>query len=126
MKFYKEGSWVAQPIKVLEEQIALRDIRPYIEYKDSNVMKTKLQLARDIASSSGGTEALVRPNQLALLDAERNASAYAAGQRTAGQQQPANLLSRLWRGARGSSSSSASNVIQTNCLLYTSPSPRDS
>ena len=48
LKFYKEGSWVAQPIKVLEEQIALRDIRPYIEYKDSKVMKTKLQLAREI------------------------------------------------------------------------------
>ena len=48
MKFYKEGSWVSQHIKVVEEQIALRDIRPYREYKDSKVMKTKLELAREI------------------------------------------------------------------------------
>ena len=44
MKFYEEGSWVSQPIK----QIALRDFRPYLEYKNSKVMKTKLQLAREI------------------------------------------------------------------------------
>ena len=57
---------------------------------------------------------------MALLDTERNASAYAAGrseptvQQPTGQQQPANLLSRLWRGAWGCSSSSGSNLIRTN------------
>ena len=48
MKFYKEGSWVSQPIKAVGEQIALRDIRPYREYKDSKVMETKLELSREI------------------------------------------------------------------------------
>ena len=87
-----------------------------LEEQEQNIEKQKVAevLAINLASSSGGTEALVRPDQLALLDAEINASAYVAGQRTAGQQQPANLLSRLWRGARSSSSSSGSNLIQTN------------
>ena len=92
-----------------------------LEEQEQNIEKQKVAevLARNIASSSGGTEALVRPNQLALLDTERNASAYAAGrsepigQQPTGQQ-PANVLSRLWRGARGSSSSSGSNLIRTN------------
>ena len=91
-----------------------------LEEQEQSIEKQKVAevLARNIASSSGGTEALVRPNQLASLDTGRNASAYAAGrseptvQQPTGQQQPANLLSRLWRGARC-------------CLLYTSPSPRD-
>ena len=94
-----------------------------LEEQEQSIEKQKVAeaLARNLASSSGGTEALVRPNQLALLDTERNASAYAAEQRPVGQsrpaeqqQQPANLLSRLWRGARGSSSSSGSNLGRTN------------
>ena len=91
-----------------------------LEEQEQNIEKQKVAevLARNIASSSGGTEALVRPNQLALLDTERNASAYAAGQQNIVQsrpaeQQPADLLSRLWRGVRGSSSS-GSNLMRTN------------
>ena len=88
-----------------------------LEEQEQSIEKQKVAgvLARNLASSSGGTEALVRPNQLALVETERNASAYAAGQRPPEQQQqPANLLSRLWRGARGSSSSSGSNLRRTN------------
>ena len=64
-----------------------------LEEQEQNIEKQQKVaevLARKIASSSGGTEALVRPNQLALLDTERNASAYAAGQQTTGQQRPVN------------------------------------
>ena len=37
LKFYKQNSWLSQPNKVLDEQMALRDINLYTVYKDSKV-----------------------------------------------------------------------------------------
>ena len=48
LKFYKQSSWLSQPIKVLEEQMSLRDINLYQQHKDYKVKKTTLQIAREI------------------------------------------------------------------------------
>jgi len=88
-----------------------------LDEQEQNIEKQKVAevIARTTASTTGGTAALVRPNHLDLLETERNARTYSTEtQQPTRQQQPANLLSRLWRGARGSSSSSASHVVQTN------------
>ena len=81
-----------------------------LEEQEQSIEKQKVAtaLARNLASSSGETEALVRPRQLDLIETQSNASTFASEQR----KQPSNLLSRIWRGAKGSSSSSG--LIRTN------------
>jgi len=81
-----------------------------LEEQEQSIEKQKVAtvLARNLASSNGETEALVRPKQLDLLETQSNASTFASEQR----KQPSNLLSRIWRGAKGSSSSSG--LIRTN------------
>ena len=41
-------SWVAQTPQELEQQASLRDISLWMKYADSTVLKTKLQLAREL------------------------------------------------------------------------------
>ena len=41
-------SWVAQTPQELEQQASLRDINLWMKYADSKVLKTKLQLAKEL------------------------------------------------------------------------------
>ena len=63
-----------------------------LDEQEQNIEKQKVAevVARTTASTTGGTAALVRPNQLDLLETERNARTYSTEtQQPTRQQQPA-------------------------------------